>query len=195
MGYWGTLVASECGTTFKEYAQFMEIAAAAAPKGFALVTHLSFDTIDQMINAAHTAETLGFEGALVSYPPTFRPKSAAEIVAFTKHLADATDLALILFGVGTWGFRSLHASQFPPDALEQMARFPTAAAIKYEANAPGMITGIADIPRRCGKNGDRGMPARAICARPRGLVRHAVDGHQRLRFIRRSGADLVPDAA
>lgn len=151
MGYWGTLVASECGTTFKEYAQFMEIAAAAAPKGFGLVTHLSFDTADQMIKAAHTAEALGFEGALVSYPPSFRPKSASEIVAFTKQIADATDLALILFGVATWGFRSLHASQFPPDALEQMARFPTAATIKYEANAPGMISGLADILRRCGK--------------------------------------------
>ena len=37
MGYWGTLVASESGTTFKEYLQFMEIAAGAAPKGFALL--------------------------------------------------------------------------------------------------------------------------------------------------------------
>ena len=115
------------------------------------MTHLSFDTADQMIKAAHTAEALGFEGALVSYPPSFRPKSATEIVAFTKQIADATDLALILFGVATWGFRALHASQFPPDALEQMARFPTAATIKYEANAPGMISGLADILRRCGK--------------------------------------------
>ena len=56
---------------------------------------------------------------------------------------------MILFGVSTWGFRALHPSQFPPDALEQMARFPTAATIKYEANAPGMISGIADILRRC----------------------------------------------
>ena len=84
MGYWGTLVASECGTTFKEYLQFMEIAAGAAPKGFALVTHLSFDTVDQMIEAAKTAEKLGYEGALVSYPASFRPKSAADIVSFTK---------------------------------------------------------------------------------------------------------------
>ena len=149
MGFWGTLVASESGTTFKEYLQFMEIAAGAAPKGFALVTHLSFDTVDQMIEAAKAAETLGYEGALVSYPASFRPKSAADIVSFTKIIADATDLALILFGVSTWGFRALHPSQFPPDALEQMARFPTAATIKYEANAPGMISGIADILRRC----------------------------------------------
>src|SRR5712692_2871156 len=48
MGYWGTLVASECGTTFDEYRQFMEIVADAAPKGFALVTHLSFDLPREM---------------------------------------------------------------------------------------------------------------------------------------------------
>ena len=86
MGFWGTLIASESGTTFREYCQFMEIAAAAAPKGFALVTHLSFDTFEEMIEAAKLAETLGFEGALASYPPSFRPTSAAEIVSTRKSL-------------------------------------------------------------------------------------------------------------
>ena len=150
MGYWGTLVASECGTTFDEYREFMEIAAGAAPKGFALVTHLSFDRPDQMIEVARMAETLGFEAALLSYPPSFRPKSAQDIVSFTQAIADATDIAQILFGVATWGFRALHPSQFPPDALAAMARFETVAAIKYEANAPGMISGLADLLRRCG---------------------------------------------
>jgi 4-hydroxy-tetrahydrodipicolinate synthase len=152
MGFWGTLVASECGATFDEYRQFMEIAAGAAPKGFALVTHLSFDTAEQMIEAAKTAEVLGFEAALLSYPPSFRPKSAAEIVSFTRSIMDANDLATILFSVGTWGFQALHPSQFPPDALAEMARFPTAAAIKYEANSPGMTSGLADILRRVDKD-------------------------------------------
>jgi 4-hydroxy-tetrahydrodipicolinate synthase len=152
MGYWGTLIASECGTNLAEYRQFMEIAAAAAPKGFALVTHLSFDRPDQMVSVAKTAEALGFEGSLLSYPPSFRPKSAGEIVSFTRDIAEATDIAQIIFGVATWGFRTLHPSQFPPDALAEMARFKTSAAIKYEANNPGMISGIADLLRRCGKD-------------------------------------------
>jgi 4-hydroxy-tetrahydrodipicolinate synthase len=151
MGYWGTLIASESGTTFQEYREFMEIAAGAAPKGFALVVHLSFDRPDQMIEAARTAEALGFEAALLSYPPSFRPKTAQDIVSFTEQIAQATDIAQIIFGVATWGFRALHPSQFPPDALAAMARFETSAAIKYEANAPGMISGIADLLRRCGK--------------------------------------------
>ena len=192
---WGTLIASECGTTFKEYLQFMEIAAGAAPKGFALVTHLSFDTVGQMIEAAHAAETLGFEGALVSYPPSFRPKNASEIVAFTKQIADATDLALILFGVATWGFRALHASQFPPEALEQMADFPTSATIKYEANAPGMISGLADILRRCRDHVIVQCPLEQYAP---GLVDwYGMQwiGTSAYDFVRRSRADLVPDAA
>lgn len=152
MGYWGTLVASECGTTFDEYREFMEIAAGAAPKGFALVVHMSFDTQAQMIEAGKTAESLGFEGSLLSYPPSFRPKTASDIVSWTKQVMDVTDIAQILFGVPTWGFRTLHPSQFPPEALADMARLPTAAAIKYEANAPGMPTGLADLRRRCGKD-------------------------------------------
>jgi 4-hydroxy-tetrahydrodipicolinate synthase len=150
MGYWGTLIASECGTTLDEYLQFMEIAAGAAPKGFNLVVHLSFDRADEMLTAAKTAEALGFEAALTSYPPSFRPKTPGDIVAFTRELADRTDIALILFAVTTWGFGGMHPSKFPPEALAEMARFETAAAIKYEANPPSMATGFADLRRRVG---------------------------------------------
>jgi dihydrodipicolinate synthase/N-acetylneuraminate lyase len=149
MGFWGTLVAAESGTTFDEYLNFMEIAAGAAPKGFGLVTHLSCDTTDQMIEVAKTAETLGYEAALFSYPPSFRPKSAQDIVDFTASIAARTDLAIILFAVPTWGFGGLHPSKFPPEAIAAMAKLETAAAVKYEANPPSTTTGIADLLRRC----------------------------------------------
>jgi 4-hydroxy-tetrahydrodipicolinate synthase len=104
--------------------------------------------LEETVRAAQCAEACGFEGLLTSYPPNFRPKSSQDIVDYTRALADQTGLALILFVVTTWGFRPLHPSHFPPDAVEQMAKFPTAAAIKYEANPPGMPTGLADILRR-----------------------------------------------
>jgi dihydrodipicolinate synthase/N-acetylneuraminate lyase len=151
-GFWGTLIASESGTTFQEYLQFMEIAAEAAPKGFALVTHLSHNTLDEMVEAAKYAESLGFEGALLNYPPSFRPKSASDVVAFSREVSEQTDLALILFAVATWGFGQLDPAQFPHDALAEMSRFPTAAAIKYEAANPGMIGGLADVRRKVGDN-------------------------------------------
>jgi 4-hydroxy-tetrahydrodipicolinate synthase len=149
MGFWGTLVAAESGTTFDEYLRFMEIAAGATPKDHRLVTHLSWDTPEQMVQVAKAAESLGFEAALLSYPPSFRPKTAQDIVDFSREIAERTDLAMILFAVPTWGFGSLHPSKFPPEAIAAMAKFPTAAAVKYEANPPASTTGIADVLRRC----------------------------------------------
>jgi 4-hydroxy-tetrahydrodipicolinate synthase len=147
-GFWGTLLASESGLTTDEYIEFMEVAKDAAPKDFALVTHLSFDTTVDTIRVAKAAEALGFEAALVNYPDWFRPKTPADIVAYTREIAEATDLALILFAVPTWGFRTLHPSHFPPEALVEMSRFETAAALKYEANPPAMVSGYADLYRK-----------------------------------------------
>lgn len=149
-GFWGTLIASESGTTPDEYIAFMEVAAGAAPAGFRLVTHLSFSTTEESLRVAKAAETLGFEAALPSYPPSFRPSSGKDVVEYTRDLAEQTDLALIIFAVETWGYRSLHPSGFPPDALQEMAEFETAASIKYEASSPGMVAGLADMLRRCG---------------------------------------------
>jgi dihydrodipicolinate synthase/N-acetylneuraminate lyase len=152
MGFWGTLVASESGTTLEEYMELMRIAAEAAPRGFKLVMHASFSTAEESVRAAKRAEELGFEAALLSYPVTFRPRSARDLVDHTRQFTESTDLAVILFAVPTWGYRPLHPSHFPPEALEEMARLDTAAAVKYEASPPGMIAGLADALRRCGKH-------------------------------------------
>lgn len=152
LGFWGTLVASECGTTFDEYVRFMEVCAEAAPPDLRLVYHASFSTADEAVRAAKVAESLGYEGTLLSYPPSFRPKSWQDIVAFTREFSEQTDLAVIIFAVTTWGFRPLHPSHFPPDALAEMARLETSVAIKYEAAPPGMIAGLADVLRRCGEH-------------------------------------------
>jgi dihydrodipicolinate synthase/N-acetylneuraminate lyase len=148
-GFWGTLVASECGTTVDEYIQFLEIAQDAARDGFKTVVHLSFSTVGENLRVAEAAESIGVEAGLLSYPPGFAPTSADEIVEHTAYVAERTDLALILFGVMTWGFKALHPSGFPPDALERMARLETAAALKYEAGGPVMLSSFADVWRRC----------------------------------------------
>ncbi len=151
-GFWGTLVASESGTTLEEYVRFMEIARDSAPDDLRLVAHLSFSTMEESLRAAEAATGLGFEAALLSYPPSFRPKSAQEIVEHTRHVAESTDLALILFAVMTWGFKSLHTTGFPPEALEEMAKLETAAALKYEAGGPAALTGLLDVHKRVGEH-------------------------------------------
>jgi 4-hydroxy-tetrahydrodipicolinate synthase len=149
LGFWGTLVASESGTTFEEYLRFLQVAVEAAPPGFKIVAHLSFDTVEQSLIVAERAVALGAEAGLLSYPPAFRPKSASEIVEHTRYVTDRTDLAMILFGSSTWGFKALHPAGFPVEALEEMSRIETAAAIKYEGGGPALMTAFTEVFDRC----------------------------------------------
>jgi dihydrodipicolinate synthase/N-acetylneuraminate lyase len=149
LGFWGTLVASESGTTFEEYKRFLEVAADAAPKDFNIVVHASFDTVEQGIEACKVGEAVGAEAVLLSYPPSFRPSSSADIVAHTKHVAGNTDLALIVFGVPTWGFKPLHPAGFPVDALIETAKFETTAAVKYEGGGAASFTALTEVYEQC----------------------------------------------
>lgn len=149
MGYWGTLVASESGTTTDEYMRFVEVAAEAAPEGFKIVVHLSFSTVEESIRVAKAAEAVAAEAALLSYAPNFRPKSAQDIVDHTRFVCDSTDLAIIAFGVSTWGFKSLHPAGFPMDALEEIVKIDTVAALKYEGGGAALFSAFDEIFHRC----------------------------------------------
>lgn len=150
MGFWGTLLASESGTTFEEYLRFLEVAADAAPEGFRLVAHLSFANLDETLRAAEHARDLGIEAGLLAYPSDLVPGSPSDVVEWTRRVADSSDLALIVFAVMTWGFRSLAPEGFPHAALEEMVKFQTVAAVKYEASPPGIVSGLVDAMKRCG---------------------------------------------
>jgi dihydrodipicolinate synthase/N-acetylneuraminate lyase len=151
-GFWGTLVASESGTTTEEYVRFLEIAVDAAPKHFRIVAHLSFSTVEESLKVARAAEGVGAEAALLSYPPSFVPRSPRDIVAHTAYVAERTDLALILFGVATWGFKTLHPSGFPPEALKDMVTLPTAAVLKYEGGGAALFSALAEVHRLCSEH-------------------------------------------
>lgn len=149
LGFWGTLVASESGTSFEEYKRFLEVAVEAAPEGFRIVAHLSFDTVEQSLQVAALSEALGVEAGLLSYPQAFRPKSAGEIVEHTRYITDRTDLAMILFGSSAWGFKPLAPNGFPVEALEEMSKFESAAALKYEGGGGALMTSFVEVFEKC----------------------------------------------
>jgi 4-hydroxy-tetrahydrodipicolinate synthase len=148
-GFWGSLLASECGATVAEYQAFIEIAAAAAPPTHHLVIHGSFDTLEDVVTVCRFAEEHGGVLLLLSYPLTFYPRSAQDIVAYTRAVSRATDLGIILFAVGFWGFRRLHPSAFPPEAIVELAREETVVALKYEVGHPG-TGGMVEVQKRVG---------------------------------------------
>lgn len=150
LGYSGTLLVSECGTTLEEYKRFVELAAGAAPKDFQLVVHGSFNSVDETIEACRHAQSNGAVAVLLAYDPNFYPRSEDDVVEYTRRVSEGTDLGIILFGVTTWGFARFHPSQFSMDLIERLADLETAMAIKYEANHPGLVTGMAEVVRRVG---------------------------------------------
>lgn len=148
LGYAATLLVSECGTTLEEYCQFVDIAAGARPKGFQLVVHGSFNSVEETIEACRYAERHGCEGVLLSYDPNTWFASEDDVYEYTKTVGDSTDLGLILFAVPAWGFAKFHPSEFSPDLIDRLASLETAIALKYEANHPGLVSGMANVLRR-----------------------------------------------
>lgn len=110
------------------------------------MVHGSFDTIDDVIAAARYGQEHGCTALLLSYPTHFYPKSKQEIYDYTRAVAEATDLAVILFAVPTWNFHRFHPSQFPLDVLTAMCDLETVVAVKYECGLPG-FSGMVQVHR------------------------------------------------
>lgn len=152
LGFWGTLLVSECGTTLEEMKRFITIAADErdrVKRDFHLVLHGSFDTLDKLLEVSRFAED-ACELLLLSYPLNFYPKTPHDIVDFTSAVSRGTDMAILLFAIGFWGFRRLHPSGFPIESLVEMAELDTVAALKYECGHPG-TGGRVQIQRLLGK--------------------------------------------
>ncbi|MHB1987986.1 MAG: dihydrodipicolinate synthase family protein [Acidimicrobiales bacterium] len=152
LGYWGTLLVSECGTTTAEMRQVIDIAVDEASRcGLATMLLAAFPTLLETIEMVRYGRAAGVDLALLSYPLTFHPRSEEDVFAFTRAVAEASDLALMLFCVHQWDFGYLHPSGFSPDLVGRLLdELPSIVAVKNEVGGPG-VGGIADIFRRFGE--------------------------------------------
>lgn len=142
-GFVGTLTCSEVAITLEEYAQFVRIAVEQAAGRIFVVHHAVFNTLEDNIEALKLAEAAGAELVLLGYPPYFYPQSLEEVYAYTKALCDATDLAVMLFPIPTWGFSRLDPSDLPLPLLRRLIdECPNVAAIKAEGGAPHIMSAI-----------------------------------------------------
>lgn len=143
LGFTGTLLVSETNITPDEYIHFTEIAHDEAGDRLNLIFHASFNTLEENIAAARRAEAAGARLALLSYPPSFYPKSLQELYDYTKAFCDATDLAIILFPMTHWGFERLHSASLPVDMLADLVdAAPNVVSVKAEGGFPS-IAGFA----------------------------------------------------
>jgi 4-hydroxy-tetrahydrodipicolinate synthase len=151
LGYWGTLLVSECGTTEHEMRDVIDIAVAESRSlGLRTMLQGSFPTLEVTVEMTRYAERAGADLVLLSYPLTFHPAREDDILAYTRAVAEATDLGIMLFCVNQWDFARLHPSGFSPDLIGRILDdVPTVVAVKNEIGGPG-VGGIAEVFWRFG---------------------------------------------
>lgn len=142
-GFVGTLTCSEVAITMDEYEQFVRVAVDQAAGRVFIVHHAVFNTLEDNIEALKVAEAAGAELVLLGYPPYFYPKSMEDVYNYTKALCDATNLAVMLFPIPTWGFGRLDPSDMSLPLLRRLIDdCPNVAAIKAEGGAPHIMAAI-----------------------------------------------------
>jgi dihydrodipicolinate synthase/N-acetylneuraminate lyase len=146
LGFWGTLLVSECGTTNAEMRQVIDIGVDEARKvGLRTSLLASFPTLADTVEMIRYAEKAGVDLVLISYPVMFYPTTEQELYDYTKAVADCTSLGVMLFCINQWNFGRLHPSDFSPRLIGRLIDdAPNIVAIKNEIGHPG-VAGIAEV--------------------------------------------------
>lgn len=148
LGFTGFLIVGECGTTREEFGRFIEICVDEAGADLVTIVQAAAGTLADNVALVKMAADKGVDLVMPSYPLTFYPSSPDEIVAYTREVAAASDLGVIVFAMNLWNFTRLHPSGFAPDWLETMVdTIPTVVAIKNEIGDPG-VAGLAEVFQR-----------------------------------------------
>jgi dihydrodipicolinate synthase/N-acetylneuraminate lyase len=147
-GMRAVLIVSEAGTTLEEMAQLTDIVVDEAGDDLITILQASQPTLDDTIASAKHAADAGVDLVMPSYPLYYNPSSTEDVFDFTKAVADASGLGLIIFAMDQWNFGRLHAAGFPLALLERMVdEIPEVVAIKNEVGGPG-VGGIAAVFER-----------------------------------------------
>jgi len=147
-GLSGLLIVSEGGTTAEEMRRFTEIVVDEAGDDLLTVLQASQPTLADTVASVEHGASVGVDLVMPSYPLYFNPPSTDDVFAFTKAVADAGDVGVIIFAMDQWNFGRLHAAGFSVSLLEQMVDgIPQVVAIKNEVGGPG-VGGIAAVFER-----------------------------------------------
>jgi 4-hydroxy-tetrahydrodipicolinate synthase len=148
LGFTGALMVGETAVTADEYVQMIEWAADEAAGRLVLFFHASFNTLEENVAVAKRAEEAGAEMVLLSYPPSFHPRSLREVYDYTEAFCSQTGMGVMLFPVPLWGFERLHPASIPIEMLEEMVdSIPNVVAIKAEGGMPA-IAGFTETWNR-----------------------------------------------
>ena len=142
----------ETGTTEDEFRTVIDVAVDEARQvGLRTMLLTAFPTLEVALRMVRYAEAAGVDMVMPSYPATFYPGSEEEVFQFTRTLAEASGLGMMLFTIHHWNFQRLHPSGFSPTLMGRLLdEVPTVVAIKNEIGLPG-VGGIGEVFQRYGR--------------------------------------------
>jgi dihydrodipicolinate synthase/N-acetylneuraminate lyase len=151
LGFWGTLLVTETGTTGEEMRRVIDVAVdEASSVGLRTMLLASFATLDETVGMVKYAEAGGVDLVLVSYPLLFYPRTEDDVYTYTKAVADGTSLGVFLFAINQWNFSRLHPSGFSPRLIRRLVDdCENVVGVKNEIGLPG-VGGIAEVFHRFG---------------------------------------------
>lgn len=138
-GFFSTMCAVETGLTLAEAKRFISIACEEAAGRILVSFTLLNDSFEDSIELLVHAEQAGASHALLGYPQTFRPRTAADIVTATARLAESTNLGLVMYASDKFDFVRLHPSQIPFEAYDAIAQMPNVVSIKVGFGDPATV--------------------------------------------------------
>ena len=147
-GMSAVLIVSEAGTTLAEMEEFTRIVVEEAGSDLVTILQASQPTLEDTVASTLAAAALGVDLVMPSYPLYFNPPSIDAVFDFTKAIAEAGNLGLLIFAMDQWNFGRLHPAGFPISLLERMVNeIPEVVGIKNEVGGPG-VGGIAAVFER-----------------------------------------------
>lgn len=148
LGFTGFLIVGECGTTRAEMQRFIEISVEEAGSDLVTIVQAAAGTLAENIEIVRFAADAGVDLVMPSYPISFYPKDAEEVIEYTRAISGASDLGVIVFAMNLWNFSRLHPSGFAPQWLEEIVdTVPNVVAIKNEIGDFG-VAGLAEVFHR-----------------------------------------------
>lgn len=146
LGFAGILLVNESGSSPAEMREFIDIAVDESGDGLLTILQAAEPTLERNLDLIRYADAAGVDLVLPSFPSYFYPKSEDEIYDYYKALADATDMAMIIFAVHLWNFGRFHPGSFSPKLLERLVDgCPNVAAIKNEVGLGAGVAGVSQI--------------------------------------------------
>ena len=141
-GFASTVCAVETGLTFEEAKRMVAIVADEAKGEILVSVNLIFDSLDQNVAMVRHCAEVGCQSALLGYPFHFHPKDADEIYQASRRVAEAADVAILLYPSHKFNFGRLDPMGFPLSVIDRCLEIDNVVAVKMGLLEPGFINEV-----------------------------------------------------